>query len=641
MKKALIASLAASALAIGSFAMTAVNANAATSYVFSNNLSVGSTGADVVALQSFLVSQGFLTMPAGVSMGYFGSITKAAVVAYQSSVGIVPDSGYVGPITRGQLNSGSSMAAAVNCPAGYTCTPPASTTTSTFVCPTGWTCTSPAGTPAGTPITGITTIGVAGSLVIGNGSAVGNGTSVNDGQSADIASFNLTAGASDEAVTSFSVDFSQRPWLYISSLAVRDQATGAVIATINGLSAASFTEITVGSDYRLTVPVSGVVIPAGVRKTVILSAQFAASNRTAVNIYISHVEVRAVDGTGVSTTQTLGDATNPTGLGLYVSYQGSSNSSLVVTLDGSSPASAIVQTSASSVTNSIPLSVYSFKSQNISSTLQSLILNVSTASSTGPVDPTTVFQNITLKSGSTVLANGTFGTVVNGTVPVTFNNFSLALPQDQYIPVQVIAAVQKNINGITASTTLTPNTTNVQGIDANSNPLTLNSGAAISGAIATFSTAGANISGESFTIVQPGGNNTGTYKSASFNGSFTLTAGSNPIYVNRTAATAFGVTKSNSASTSVTFSNLTVGNGVQSYDPSGWYEVIPGSSRTFSFNGSFLNTGASSLTSVTFGINQVNFSSDAVNEDNSITTGLDGLNAYFGGNFVTLGTQTQ
>ena len=124
MKKALIASLAASALAIGSFAMTIGSANAATSYVFSNYLSVGSTGADVVALQSFLVSEGFLTMPAGVAEGYFGSLTKAAVVAYQASVGL-PDTGYVGPLTVAKLNAGATGSTAMS-------------TGTTWSCPTGW-----------------------------------------------------------------------------------------------------------------------------------------------------------------------------------------------------------------------------------------------------------------------------------------------------------------------------------------------------------------------------------------------------------------------------------------------------------------------------------------------------------------------
>ena len=64
------------------------------------NLTVGSRGADVAVLQQFLVSKGFLEMPAGVSYGYFGSLTRVAVVRWQRANGIVPAVGYFGPISR-------------------------------------------------------------------------------------------------------------------------------------------------------------------------------------------------------------------------------------------------------------------------------------------------------------------------------------------------------------------------------------------------------------------------------------------------------------------------------------------------------------------------------------------------------------
>ena len=75
------------------------------SYTFTQNLTIGSTGADVTALQQILVSKGHLVMPTGVSTGYFGSLTKAAVIKLQTAEGISPAAGYVGPITRAKLNS--------------------------------------------------------------------------------------------------------------------------------------------------------------------------------------------------------------------------------------------------------------------------------------------------------------------------------------------------------------------------------------------------------------------------------------------------------------------------------------------------------------------------------------------------------
>ncbi len=68
-------------------------------HTFSVDLTVGSKGADVTALQTML----------GISpaTGYFGSLTKAAVIKYQLANGITPAAGYVGPKTRSMLSSGS------------------------------------------------------------------------------------------------------------------------------------------------------------------------------------------------------------------------------------------------------------------------------------------------------------------------------------------------------------------------------------------------------------------------------------------------------------------------------------------------------------------------------------------------------
>lgn len=82
-----------------------ISGGASTSSTFSTDLTLGSTGADVTALQQWLVSKGFLSMPAGVAMGYFGPLTQAAVTAYQTSKGISPASGYFGPITRASVNA--------------------------------------------------------------------------------------------------------------------------------------------------------------------------------------------------------------------------------------------------------------------------------------------------------------------------------------------------------------------------------------------------------------------------------------------------------------------------------------------------------------------------------------------------------
>lgn len=103
--QAQIASLLAQIQALQSQLLISQGSSAAAAYNFAADLKVGSKGADVTALQSFLESKGQLTMPAGVAKGYFGNVTKAALAAYQASVGISPAVGYFGPKSRAYVNS--------------------------------------------------------------------------------------------------------------------------------------------------------------------------------------------------------------------------------------------------------------------------------------------------------------------------------------------------------------------------------------------------------------------------------------------------------------------------------------------------------------------------------------------------------
>lgn len=89
------------------------------SHTFNVDLTVGSTGADVTALQQILVSKGFLTMPAGVAMGTFGPLTKSAVAAWQASVGL-PSTGYVGPLSRAKLNASATTGGSTGSTGGTT-----------------------------------------------------------------------------------------------------------------------------------------------------------------------------------------------------------------------------------------------------------------------------------------------------------------------------------------------------------------------------------------------------------------------------------------------------------------------------------------------------------------------------------------
>lgn len=84
------------------------------SFTFTKNLTVGFFGEDVVALQTFLEQRGFLIMPYGIAKGYFGGLTRSALVKYQRSEGITPAVGYFGPLTRTRINSVSSSTSSLD-----------------------------------------------------------------------------------------------------------------------------------------------------------------------------------------------------------------------------------------------------------------------------------------------------------------------------------------------------------------------------------------------------------------------------------------------------------------------------------------------------------------------------------------------
>ena len=85
-----------------------VPASTTPTFTFTKPLSLGMHNSDVTQLQRLLVSLGLL--PADSVTGYFGSLTKAAVGAFQIAHHLVTSKtdrvwGYVGPKTRTVLNT--------------------------------------------------------------------------------------------------------------------------------------------------------------------------------------------------------------------------------------------------------------------------------------------------------------------------------------------------------------------------------------------------------------------------------------------------------------------------------------------------------------------------------------------------------
>lgn len=88
-------------------ALVLASASSASAYTYTRDLTIGASGADVVALQDMLIAGGYLVMPAGVSKGYYGALTQSAVAKWQAAVGIAPAAGYFGPMSRAKASAGT------------------------------------------------------------------------------------------------------------------------------------------------------------------------------------------------------------------------------------------------------------------------------------------------------------------------------------------------------------------------------------------------------------------------------------------------------------------------------------------------------------------------------------------------------
>ena len=90
--KVAIASIFSLGLLTPAFAYTEIN----------SQLDFGETNGDVTTLQTYLANSTSF-YPVGLVTGYFGSLTKAAVIRFQAAYGLA-QVGRVGPLTREKLN---------------------------------------------------------------------------------------------------------------------------------------------------------------------------------------------------------------------------------------------------------------------------------------------------------------------------------------------------------------------------------------------------------------------------------------------------------------------------------------------------------------------------------------------------------
>ncbi len=445
-------------------------------YTFSANLTVGSTGSDVVALQTALMSAGF-NIPAiasgAAAKGYFGSQTQAAVKLYQAAHG-VPNTGFVGPLTRAALNGSASASSAtgstvaVACPAGYVCTPAAGSTTTTTT------------TVTGGATGGITTPGVSGVMTVTSGPLSSSVLNVGQ-QKVAIETVRVQAQYSDIDVQSITMNLGSNTSIYnklFNTLYVTDGTNVLASQPLNGS-----TVVQSGSEYIIALTGFHFIVPKGTYKDIVIKGDLNTSIDTS---YTSSSGSHYPGGSGGAPAITVNGTTISSGWGIGVQANGvrgvdgaglnlygpatafnqalTINASLVdnaqanISLDAASPlvSSVPVTDTTNNQYLGLPVFVFDVNAQNDTLHLHEVKVRFSTTG-TGSIGAAYLFNGSTqIMSASVVngvadftnITDGMNGTTipVNTTVPFT-------------VKVDVTGVTSGNSLSITASSTSSDITT--------------------------------------------------------------------------------------------------------------------------------------------------------------------------------------
>jgi len=434
-----IAKIAAVAAMLGlvvmSFASFAAPASAAT---FTMNLTIGSTGAEVTALQTLLIGGGY-SIPAGAT-GYFGVQTQAALAAFQAAHGIAPAVGYFGPSTRAQVNGMDG--GPVGLPAGCT-------STSGYSPVTGQSCASTGGST--------TTGGLGGgeaSLEDPNGTS-GDDTTVSEGGTAKVAEFEFDVENGDVRIERLDLSFAPRsgaaldqtkPWKSFETVTILDEdgkelasedvsnSSDWLVDTNNGTSTFRFS----GLDYVVREGDKGkFIVEIEAQNGVVDSG-----NTDEWVVYIDAKGIRGTDGEGL--TQELGNVDET--VDFDIEEEGA-NEDLDIKTSSDDPDTSTLEVNASSKSDWYTIFVFDLESDGVDAKLNEIGVNMV---GTGGTLATTINKMKVSIDGKE------FTSYTLGTNDVAFDiDGDYTVDDGDRVAVEVMAEFKANTGGrsVTASTT--------------------------------------------------------------------------------------------------------------------------------------------------------------------------------------------
>jgi peptidoglycan hydrolase-like protein with peptidoglycan-binding domain len=490
--------------------------------MFNADLTIGSTGSDVTALQNWLIAKGY-SIPAGAT-GYFGAQTQAAVAAYQAANGITPAAGYFGPITRAKVN--------------------ASAGTST-------------GTGTGTGSTGT------GSLSGGEGSIdnfklVGaSNTSLDQGDNDTVYGFEFKATGSDLSVNRVDYDVykqsgngSIRPWNVFQTAELWNGNTKVASVDVSSQSdwSQDGTDNSTGNQiYRVRFDSLNNVVKQNstVDYYLKLYTQNAISSSNAGATYgvtLAPQGLRATDAMGIQQYTTSNTTWNT------VSVDNNTTGGLTISTGSDNPQTTTVMGDENNTTTGIVVNTFSLQAKNSDLDIYELPVTIATSSSKA----SNIIRSVKLYQGSTLLDTESVSSSAADPAVVNFSNLNVHLSEGSTQNFSIQVDVNK-IDGTNfaegAGITVTVPQSGNWDVE-NSSGDTINPTGSSAGNLITFRSIGFSVDSSPSVASAVATNNGGnvTTQTGTFTFTFNVTAFGQDIYIAKDASKAFDATVYNNGS---------------------------------------------------------------------------------------------
>ena len=563
---------------------------------FYTDLEHGMTSAEVLKLQQTLNLDPATRVAAsgagapGSETTYFGALTLAAAKAFQAKHGIIT-TGYVGPLTRAQLN-------ALYCTPTTTTTVPGETTTTT--------------------VAGATE----GNLTVTQNPLPGSGTVTLYGGNTnkEVSAYKIKATNSDIRIKRVNLQFgltSDFPWRDLDSISIWD---GDTMLKEVAATQANFSEVTYATTYTMQLDGLDVLVAKDTEKVLSIktSAVSVPQYASTISVLIPANGVRGVDSLGLNV---YGPATALTAHNFTTSTAQAPVITTTAAID--SPVTGNFIASASAITR-VDLMKINVKVENVGMTFKGGTITVDNNSNT-------TMSAVELYDGSTLLA--TAATTTTGTV--TLSSFTLPVSADTTKVLTVKGVIKAGPTaGSTVSVSL-PTATGLVGYD--SNGVSRGNSGAITGNTLTVYTAAPVFALSSASSVKSDSSTRTINDVGDFTIGISITANSGDIYIPAIGHATYGATQAapgimQSVSTSGTESasgSTWICDSVAVEDTTNKMWRIPsGSTAVCTYQYHTVNTATASwyhvsIGSIRWGTSISNLNGGGTNQ----TTGIDALKA--------------